>query len=87
MSRLAEGGRAMAPRTPPLAERLAEPWEGVKYTHSVARRARAPLSYLVFCGAPLSIYTIYSPPRPAVAAPPRPRAPRARSALTIIANG
>ena len=22
----------MAPRTPPLAERLAEPWEGVKYT-------------------------------------------------------
>lgn len=33
MSRLAEGGRAMAPRTPPLAERLAEPWEGVKYRH------------------------------------------------------
>ena len=32
ISRLAEGGRAMAPRTPPLAERLAEPWEGVKYT-------------------------------------------------------
>ena len=27
---LAEAGRAMAPRTPPLAERLAEPWEGVK---------------------------------------------------------
>ena len=23
---------SMAPRTPPLAERLAEPWEGVKYT-------------------------------------------------------
>jgi hypothetical protein len=42
MSRLAEGGlyyplrwpSYMAPRTPPLAERLAEPWEGVKYTHS-----------------------------------------------------
>ena len=29
---MAEGGRAMAPRTPLLAERLAEPWEGVKYT-------------------------------------------------------
>ena len=32
ISRLAECGRAMAPRTPPLAERLAELWEGVKYT-------------------------------------------------------
>jgi hypothetical protein len=30
--RLAEAGRAMALRTRPLAERLAEPWEGVKYT-------------------------------------------------------
>jgi len=30
--RLAEAGRAMAPRTRPLAKRLAEPWEGVKYT-------------------------------------------------------
>ena len=29
---MAEAGRAMAPRTRPLAERLAEPWEGVKYT-------------------------------------------------------
>ena len=25
---LADAGRYMAPRTPPLAERLAEPWEG-----------------------------------------------------------